>query len=181
MNKLSLDTPGRTREALLVYSPGSSSARRRRQAAHRLPRATASSTPSASLPWAALPPSLHWFVVVQAVLREPIVVAGVALGNNAVGESIGMHLNDTSKVCGFSFGFIAWRIANLHPIFRKPGIAFFSLFLVQLQGGSFGHFFKYKTSRRCPAQNYVHALLGLLLIALAFWQFWTGYRHECSA
>ncbi|KZP07365.1 hypothetical protein FIBSPDRAFT_939533 [Athelia psychrophila] len=40
------------------------------------------------------------------------------------------------------------------------------------------HFFKSKTATRRPAQYYAHAALGLLIIALAFWQVHTGCRHE---
>lgn len=42
--------------------------------------------------------------------------------------------------------------------------------------GALIHFVK-PVSRR-PPQNYVHAVLGLLLIGLAFWQVRTGYHLE---
>ncbi|KZP07366.1 hypothetical protein FIBSPDRAFT_287803 [Athelia psychrophila] len=102
----------------------------------------------------------RWFAghaVIQAVLSGPIIVAGVALGIHSVDASGGMHLDDTHK---------------------KLGVALFVLYFVQLLGGAVIHFFKPKNSMRRPAQNYAHAFLGLLIIALAFWQVRTGYRSE---
>ncbi|KZP30307.1 hypothetical protein FIBSPDRAFT_917134 [Athelia psychrophila] len=102
----------------------------------------------------------RWFAghaVIQAVLSGPIIVAGVALGIHSVDASGGMHLDDTHK---------------------KLGVALFVLYFVQLLGGAVIHFFKPKNSTRRPAQNYAHAFLGLLIIALAFWQVRTGYRSE---
>ncbi|KZP30256.1 hypothetical protein FIBSPDRAFT_1038272 [Athelia psychrophila] len=76
--------------------------------------------------------------VAQAVLSGPVIVASIALGIDAVGESIGMPLDSTHK---------------------KLGITLF-------------------TATHRPAQNYAHALLGLLIVTLAFCQLWTGSLQE---
>lgn len=97
----------------------------------------------------------HW--VVQSVLSGPIIVAGVALGINAVNESHGRHLNDMHK---------------------KLGVALFILYFVQLFSGALIHFVKSPSHPTRPAQNYLHAFTGILLIALAFWQVRSGYTFE---
>ncbi|KZP30311.1 hypothetical protein FIBSPDRAFT_1038318 [Athelia psychrophila] len=104
-----------------------------------------------------LPLGFAGHAVIQAVLSGPIIVAGVALGIHSVDASGGMHLDDTHN---------------------KLGVALFMLYFVQLLGGAVIHYFKPKNSMRRPAQNYAHAFLGLLIIALAFWQVRTGYRRE---
>lgn len=89
-----------------------------------------------------------------------------------------MHLNDTHKVrTPPSSPFPS----PAHPLFppQKLGIALFVLYFAQLTSGAVIHFFKFPArSPRRPAQNYLHALTGLLLIALAAYQARTGYRRE---
>ena len=90
----------------------------------------------------------------------PIIVAGVALGINAVNQSHGMHLDDTHK---------------------KLGVALFVLYFAQLLFGALIHFVRVNSAgvaARRPPQNYAHALMGLLIIALAAWQVRTGFRTE---
>lgn len=53
------------------------------------------------------------------------------------------------------------------------GVAIFALYFVQVALGAIIHFVKPKSfsvNRRRPAQNYLHAILGLLIIALSFYQ-----------
>ncbi|KAF7978967.1 hypothetical protein HWV62_44209 [Athelia sp. TMB] len=112
----------------------------------------------------------HWFTshwVIQSVLwlimelfaAGPIIVAGVALGIHAVDESHGMHLDDTHK---------------------KLGIALFVLYFAQLAFGALIHFVRVASAgpARRPPQNYAHAVMGLLILALAGWQVRTGFRTE---
>jgi uncharacterized membrane protein len=44
--------------------------------------------------------------------------------------------------------------------------------------GAFIHFYHPKHSVRRPPQNYLHAVVGLLIISLAFYQVRTGYNVE---
>ena len=52
------------------------------------------------------------------------------------------------------------------------------LYLAQCGLGAFIHFIKKKDRVRRPPQNYIHAVFGLLIIALALYQVHTGYDHE---
>jgi cytochrome b561 len=64
------------------------------------------------------------------------------------------------------------------PFFQKCGIAIFVLYFVQMGLGTIIHFFKPKGARHRPVQNYLHAVIGLLLVALAFYQVRVGCREE---
>lgn len=82
----------------------------------------------------------------------PIIVPGVALGIAAVHKAGAPHLNDDHM---------------------KWGVAIFVLYFIQLILGDIIHRFKprsWSVDKRRPIQNYAHALLGLLIIALAFYQ-----------
>lgn len=61
-------------------------------------------------------------------------------------------------------------------------MAIFVLYFAQIALGGFIHYFKSNKStshlRKRPLQNYLHAVLGLLIIAFAFYQVRTGYRDE---
>ena len=61
---------------------------------------------------------------------------------------------------------------------QKCGLALFVLYLVQISLGTIIHFFKPKGARHRPLQNYAHAVIGLLLVALALYQARVGYKHE---
>ncbi|KII92708.1 hypothetical protein PLICRDRAFT_481813 [Plicaturopsis crispa FD-325 SS-3] len=101
-----------------------------------------------------------WFLghsVTQVAIAGPIIVSGVALGISAVQTDDGMHVNDTHK---------------------RWGIAIFVLYFVQCGAGAVIHRFKPSTNGRRPIQNYVHALMGLTLIAFAFYEVRTGYSQE---
>ncbi len=82
----------------------------------------------------------------------PIIIAGVALGISAVGTSGSPHLSDDHM---------------------KWGVAIFVLYFLQIALGAIIHYIKPKSfaiTRRRPAQNYLHAVLGLLIIALSLYQ-----------
>ncbi|KIM75769.1 hypothetical protein PILCRDRAFT_663916 [Piloderma croceum F 1598] len=107
--------------------------------------------------------SPQWFkghMTSQVFLAGPVIIAGVALGIEAVVKAGSKHLDDTHKKCG---------------------LAIFVLYFVQLALGSIIHWFKPRGTSRRPPQNYLHAVVGLLLIALAFYQVRVGYRHEWPA
>lgn len=98
----------------------------------------------------------HWFI--QVMLAGPIIVVGFALGVTAVGQVGAPHANDTHK---------------------RLGIALFVLYFAQCSFGYVVHKFKpasHVVSR--PYQNYAHAVIGLLIIALSMYQVRTGYHDE---
>lgn len=61
---------------------------------------------------------------------------------------------------------------------QKTGLVLFVLYTAQCTLGALVHFLKPLLSTRRPPQNYAHGLLGLVLVALAFWQVRTGYHAE---
>lgn len=100
----------------------------------------------------------EWFISSALSVRSdavyaafPIIVAGFALGFAGVHTS-GAPASDDHK---------------------KWGIAIFVLYVFQLVIGEVIHLVKPKSwtvGKRRPAQNYFHAVLGVLIIALAFYQ-----------
>lgn len=114
--------------------------------------------------------SRHWFKghwIIQFYLAGPLIVTGIGLGIGSVHKAGASHLDDTHK---------------------KWGIAIFVLYIVQCSLGGIIHFIKPKPKidpstgltvpRARPPQNYSHAILGLAVIALAFYQVRTGYKKE---
>jgi len=97
----------------------------------------------------------HW--IAQFALAGPVIITGVSLGIRGVQLSGAPHFNDPHK---------QW------------GIAIFSLYLFQCAIGAFIHWVKPRNARRRPFQNYLHAVVGLLLIALALFQVRTGFAIE---
>jgi hypothetical protein len=82
----------------------------------------------------------------------PIIVTGFALGVTSVNKMPGgVHLNDPHK---------------------KWGVAIFVLYFFQLSLGAFVHFVKIPFLRilRRSAHNYFHAIFGIFLIGIAFYQ-----------
>lgn len=86
------------------------------------------------------------------LLALPVIVTGVALGIHAVHLNETPHLNDTHK---------------------RWGVAIFVLYFFQISLGAVIHFFKIpalaRKNIRAP-QNYFHAIVGILLISVAFYQ-----------
>ncbi|KAI0699571.1 hypothetical protein BC835DRAFT_1267610 [Cytidiella melzeri] len=103
--------------------------------------------------------TLHW--VSQFVIAMPLIVVSFALGTAAVNMNDSIHLNDPHK---------------------KWGVALFVLYWFQLLLGAVIHFFKPRSNtlnmRGRPVQNYFHAILGLLIIGIAFYQVRSGFRTE---
>jgi cytochrome b561 len=83
----------------------------------------------------------------------PLIVASFALGVAAVKNSGAEQLNDTHK---------QW------------GLTIFVLYWVQVFLGAIIHFFKPRSSalriRGRTVQNYFHAIFGLFIIGIAFYQ-----------
>ncbi|EKM54903.1 uncharacterized protein PHACADRAFT_259069 [Phanerochaete carnosa HHB-10118-sp] len=100
---------------------------------------------------------LHW--IIQWVLALPIIVAGLACGISAVNLMGGPSLNDTHK---------------------KWGVAIFVLYIFQLLVGALVHFVKarFLPILGRPIHNYFHAVFGIFLIGIAFYQVRTGFRVE---
>lgn len=101
----------------------------------------------------------HW--IVQFGITAPSVVIAFALGISAVSVVGGKQLYSTHE---------------------KLGIAIVILYAAQCALGAIIHFIKPTPKlgkpRKRPIQNYGHALLGLLIIALSFYQVRTGYQSE---
>ena len=106
----------------------------------------------------------RWFLghsIVQFYVAGTFILIGFALGISAVSDAGSGHLTDTH---------------------RKWGVAIFVLYSVQCGLGAFIHWVKPQAKapgpRARPPQNYVHAIFGLLILALAFYQVNTGYKDE---
>lgn len=100
----------------------------------------------------------HW--IVQFILGGLAGVIGIILGIVGVSNRGGAHLNTTHK---------------------RAGITLLVLYILQVSLGAIIHFFKPKAwanGGRRPAQNYIHAILGIAIIALALFQARTGYTTE---
>lgn len=97
----------------------------------------------------------HW--IVQFALAGPSIVIGIALGIQSVAEAGATHLDDDHK---------------------RVGVTIFILYLLQCGVGAIIHWVKPSDRTRRPLQNYFHAIFGLLIIALAFYQVHSGYKVE---
>jgi len=97
----------------------------------------------------------HW--IFQFAIAGTIIVVGIALGIGAVASSGSAHLNDVHK---------------------RWGIVILFLYLAQCGLGAFIHWVKPKNRIGRPPQNYAHAVIGLTIIGLAFYQVRTGYKTE---
>ncbi|KAI0369695.1 hypothetical protein BV20DRAFT_1053069 [Pilatotrama ljubarskyi] len=103
----------------------------------------------------------HW--IFQFAFAGPVIIAGVALGINAVSTAKAPHLNDDHK---------------------KWGIAIFVLYFIQVALGALIHWVKptsWTVGKRRSLQNYFHAVLGIVILALAFYQVRNGFRTEWPA
>ncbi|KAJ6571444.1 hypothetical protein B0H19DRAFT_1208921 [Mycena capillaripes] len=84
---------------------------------------------------------------------------------------------------GFALGYQATNIAGV-PHFvdphQKVGLALLILYLIQIILGIFIHWvrFPFRFPGGRPPQNYLHAILGLVIIALASWQTHYGMWNE---
>ena len=67
----------------------------------------------------------------------------------------------------------------ISTVIQRTGLALFILYVVQVIIGNVIHSFKPRSAlRRRPPQNYFHAVLGIAIIATAFYQVRTGYKEE---
>jgi len=97
----------------------------------------------------------HWGL--QFAIAGPVIFVGVILGIASVSQAKAKHLDDDHK---------------------RWGIALLVLYFVQCALGAFIHFVKDASRARRPPQNYLHAVIGIALIALALYQVHSGYDHE---
>jgi len=67
---------------------------------------------------------------------------------------------------------------HLNDVHKKWGVAIFVLYFAQGALGFIIHKLKPKNSLRRPLQNYLHAIVGLLIIGLAFYQVKSGFDTE---
>ncbi|KAK0213310.1 hypothetical protein DFS33DRAFT_1377795 [Desarmillaria ectypa] len=97
----------------------------------------------------------HW--ISQFALAGPLIVVGFALGVQGVSSQGVPHLSDDHQ---------------------KWGAGIFVLYLIQCSLGAIIHWVKPKRFIGRPPQNYLHAIFGLIIIGLAFYQVRTGYVSE---
>ncbi|KAH8796232.1 hypothetical protein DL96DRAFT_1643983 [Flagelloscypha sp. PMI_526] len=81
---------------------------------------------------------------------------------------------------GFILGCVAYAKNGGGPIDGHGiwGIILFAVYVVQLGIGSLIYWVKPKVLRRRPVQNYIHAIVGLFMIGLAFYQVRDGITSE---
>lgn len=109
----------------------------------------------------------------------PAIIIGFAFAVAAVQQHPGSsHFNDDHKVRLRHPLLIGSRLTIYA---QKLGLVICILYVVQCTLGAVVHFIKNPNRVRRPAQNYVHAVLGLVIIALAFAQVRSGYHSEWSA
>jgi len=94
----------------------------------------------------------HW--IVQFAIASPIVFIGVVLAItiSRMGGKWGTH--------------------------AQVGVLLFVLYGTQCLFGGVIHFVKPENATRRPVQNYAHAILGITIIVVAFYQVRTGYKVE---
>lgn len=61
---------------------------------------------------------------------------------------------------------------------QKWGVAIFVLYFVQCASGAVIHWLKPARHFHRPPQNYLHAVVGILIIALSLYQVRSGFRTE---
>ncbi|KAI0051372.1 hypothetical protein FA95DRAFT_323564 [Auriscalpium vulgare] len=100
----------------------------------------------------------HW--IINFVISGPVIFAGWALGHQTTSESFtGGHYSDPHK---------------------KIGLALLIMYLLQLALGAVIHFVRvpFLFVGHRPPQNYIHAVLGLAILALAAYQVHYGLNTE---
>ncbi|KAJ4488877.1 hypothetical protein C8J55DRAFT_506439 [Lentinula edodes] len=98
----------------------------------------------------------HW--ILQFIVSGLSIFLGLIFGVQSINKSREIeHFNDEHK---------------------KWGVILFALYVSQCALGAFIHWVKPKNSPGRPLQNYLHAVFGLILIALGFFQVRTGYKTE---
>jgi len=107
---------------------------------------------------------VHW--VMQFLISGPVILSGWALGYQTT-QSL----------------FTGGNWVDTH---KKIGLVLLILYLIQMALGAFIHLIKFPswmtTRLHRPPQNYLHAFLGLVIIALAAFQvhygMWTEWAHS---
>ncbi|KAF6761163.1 hypothetical protein DFP72DRAFT_987962 [Ephemerocybe angulata] len=73
---------------------------------------------------------------------------------------------------------LQFLLGGITIVVGRVGIVLFVLYFAQIGLGAVIHWVKPRAPRARPPQNYIHAILGILIIALALFQVRTGYRTE---
>ncbi|PPR04941.1 hypothetical protein CVT24_007291 [Panaeolus cyanescens] len=99
----------------------------------------------------------HW--IFQLVIAGPVIFAGYAKGHQLTTHLGTGHFKDPHE---------------------KMGVTLLSLYIIQLLLGIFVHFAKFPRVFRGyrPPHSYIHAVLGLVILALAQWQIHYGLYTE---
>jgi heme/copper-type cytochrome/quinol oxidase subunit 4 len=87
----------------------------------------------------------------------PVILVGFILAIVAVKEAESGHFNDKHKLLG---------------------LIIVTMYCVQCSLGAFIHWVKNPNRKRRPPQNYLHAIFGIAIIALSFYQIHLGYDTE---
>ncbi|KAJ7115063.1 hypothetical protein C8R43DRAFT_902864 [Mycena crocata] len=103
-----------------------------------------------------------WFwphAIVNFVLTGPLVFTGFALGYQTSSQAGAPHFSDPHQ---------------------QVGLALLVMYLIQVFLGAFIHWIKlpFRFPGGRPPQNYLHAILGLSIVALASWQTHYGLWYE---
>ncbi|KAJ7762511.1 hypothetical protein B0H16DRAFT_1529050 [Mycena metata] len=96
----------------------------------------------------------HW--IAQFGISGPVILIGIVLGFKAAGN-------------------VEYKILDPH---KKTGIVLIALYVAQCILGAVIHWVKPRNATSRPPQNYFHAILGLIIIALSMYQIRTGYNQE---
>ncbi|GJJ15869.1 hypothetical protein Clacol_010147 [Clathrus columnatus] len=98
----------------------------------------------------------HW--IIQFALAGPVIITGCILGFIAVNAQGG---------------------GETHTNHKTIGVVLLALYIAQCALGAFIHFVKIRVWRfNRPPQNYYHAILGLTILGLSFYQAWLGFTQE---
>ncbi|KDQ55718.1 hypothetical protein JAAARDRAFT_133415 [Jaapia argillacea MUCL 33604] len=97
----------------------------------------------------------HW--IIQFYLAGPAIIVGIVFGFLATGKAGRTHFYDNHQQVGYGI---------------------LVLYLLQCGLGAFIHWVKFKRFKGRPPQNYLHAILGLIVIGAALMQVRSGYSEE---
>ncbi|KAJ6487367.1 hypothetical protein C8R47DRAFT_1320634 [Mycena vitilis] len=114
----------------------------------------------------------HWIAQLGAGV---LIVTGVALAVVANIQSGTALDNHKARKAILE---LRCRIPDLS---QRTGFGILVVYILQCLIGAVVHFVKAKHARRRPIQNYFHAILGIILIAMGMYQIHTGYNFEWPA
>jgi hypothetical protein len=121
---------------------------------------------------------IHW--TFQAVFAIPVIASGWFLAVAGIIKKEGRHFDDSHKVIGLVLigAYALQLLLGLHiHIFKPKGWRQPRPIPLSAVGKRSNVFQLILTSSR-PLQNYSHAILGLTIIGLSFYQVYRGIKYE---